>query len=86
MLLLIPVLWPIAQRLGIHITHFGMIVVIANVLGTMTPPVAVNIFACSSVTKLSVEDISKGELPFFIAMLLVFVAVVFIPSLSTFLL
>ena len=85
-LLLIPVLWPIAQRLGIHITHFGMIVVIANVLGTMTPPVAVNIFACSSVTKLSVEDISKGELPFFIAMLLVFVAVVFIPSLSTFLL
>jgi C4-dicarboxylate transporter DctM subunit len=85
-LLLIPVLWPIAQQLGIHITHFGMIVVISNVLGTMTPPVAVNIFACSSVTKLSVEDIAKGEMPFFIAMLLVFLAVVFIPALSTFLL
>lgn len=85
-LLLVPVLWPIAQQLGINIVHFGMIVVVSNVLGTMTPPVAVNIFACSSVTKLSVEDIAKGEMPFFIAMVLVFVAVVFIPPLTTFLL
>jgi C4-dicarboxylate transporter DctM subunit len=85
-LLLVPVLWPIAQQLGIHVVHFGMIIVVSNVLGTMTPPVAVNIFACSSVTKLTVEDIAKGEMPFFIAMLLVFMAVVLIPPLSTFLL
>lgn len=85
-LLLIPVLWPIAEQLRIHPVHFGMVVVIANVLGTMTPPVAVNIFACSSITKLSVEDIAKGELPFFVAMFLVFLAVVFVPALSTFLL
>lgn len=35
--LLVPVLWPIAQTLGVNIIHFGMIVCIANVVGTMTP-------------------------------------------------
>lgn len=42
--LMVPVLWPIAQAMGIHVIHFGMIVSISNVIGTMTPPVAVNIF------------------------------------------
>ena len=38
--LLVPVLWPIAQSMGIDVIHFGMIVCISNVVGTMTPPVA----------------------------------------------
>ena len=47
--LLVPVLWPIAQSMGIDVIHFGMIVCISNVVGTMTPPVAVNIFSASTV-------------------------------------
>ena len=84
--LLVPVLWPIAASLGISAIHFGMIVCISNVVGTMTPPVAVNIFSAASVTKLKMGDIVKGEVPFFIGYLLVFFAVVLIPVLSTFLL
>lgn len=84
--LLVPVLWPIAASLGISAIHFGMIVCISNVVGTMTPPVAVNIFSAASVTKLKMGDIVKGEVPFFIGYLLVFFAVVLIPALSTFLL
>ena len=84
--LLVPVLWPIAASLGISAIHFGMIVCISNVVGTMTPPVAVNIFSAASVTKLKMGDIVKGEIPFFIGYLLVFFAVVLIPALSTFLL
>ena len=34
--LLVPVLWPIAQSMGINVVHFGMIVCISNVVGTMT--------------------------------------------------
>ncbi|MGV2986640.1 TRAP transporter large permease [Vibrio sp. E150_011] len=83
--LLVPVLWPIANALGIDPVHFGMVVVISNVIGTMTPPVAVNIFACSSVTKLPMGDIAKGQLPFFVAFVMVFFLVVFVPELSTFL-
>ena len=83
--LLVPVLWPMANSLGIDVIHFGMIVCIANVVGTMTPPVAVNLFAAASVTKLKMEDIAKGQAPFFIGYLLVFLAVVFFPIVSTFL-
>lgn len=49
--LMVPILWPIAQSLGVGAIHFGMIVSLANVIGTMTPPVAVNIFSAASVTK-----------------------------------
>lgn len=83
--LLVPVLWPIASSLGINVVHFGMIVCISNVIGTMTPPVAVNIFSAASVSKLKMGDISKGEIPFFIGYLFVFFAVVFVPAISTFL-
>lgn len=84
--LLVPVLWPIASSLGIDVIHFGMIVSISNVIGTMTPPVAVNIFSAASVTKLKMGEIVKGEIPFFIGYLAVFFAVVFFQPVSTFLL
>ena len=84
--LLVPVLWPMAASLGIGVIHFGMIVCIANVVGTMTPPVAVNIFSAASVTKLKMGEIVHGQIPFFIGYLAVFFAVVFIPALSTILL
>ncbi len=80
--LLVPILWPVAQSLGVHVIHFGMIVSISNVVGTMTPPVAVNIFSAASVTKLSMGEIVKGEIPFFIAYLAVFFIIVFIPQVS----
>ncbi|MBS5283028.1 MAG: TRAP transporter large permease [Clostridiales bacterium] len=84
--LLVPVLWPMAASLGIDVIHFGMIVCIANVVGTMTPPVAVNIFSAASVTKLKMGDIVKGQIPFFIGYLAVFFAVIFIPAVSLFML
>jgi C4-dicarboxylate transporter, DctM subunit len=82
--LLVPVLWPIADSLGINVIHFGMIVCIANVIGTMTPPVAVNLFAASSVTGLRMEEIARGEMPFLIGYTGVFFLVVCVPWFSTF--
>ena len=81
--LLVPLLWPVAQSLGINVIHFGMIVSISNVIGTMTPPVAVNLFAASSVTKMSMGDIAKGEIPFFIGYTVVFFLIVLVPWFST---
>lgn len=82
--LLVPVLWPIASSLGINVIHFGMIVCLANVIGTMTPPVAVNLFAASSVTGLKMEEITKGEMPFFLGYTAVFFLIVLVPWFSTF--
>ena len=81
--LLVPLLWPVAQSLGVNVIHFGMIVSISNVIGTMTPPVAVNLFAASSVTHLKMGEIAKGEIPFFIVYCLVFFLIVFVPWFST---
>lgn len=83
--LMVPILWPVAKSLGIDPIHFGMIVSISNVIGTMTPPVAVNIFSAASVSKLKMGEIAKGQIPFFIGYVLVFFAVVFFPAISTFL-
>lgn len=81
--LLVPILWPMAHALGINIIHFGMIVCIANVVGTMTPPVAVDIFAAASVTKLDIGQIVKGEIPFFVSYVAIYWLVVLFPQLST---
>lgn len=83
--LLVPVLWPIAQSMGIDVIHFGMIVCISNVVGTMTPPVAVNIFSASTVSGLKMGDIAKAEIPFLIGYVAVFFLCVFSEGFCTFL-
>lgn len=83
--LLVPVLWPIASSMGIDVIHFGMIVCISNVVGTMTPPVAVNIFSASTVSKLKMGDIAKAEIPFLIGYVAVFLLCVFSKTFCTFL-
>ena len=83
--LLVPVLWPIAQSMGIDVIHFGMIVCISNVVGTMTPPVAVNIFSASTVSGLKMGDIAKAEIPFLIGYVAVFFLCVFSETFCTFL-
>lgn len=77
LLLLIPIMMPLAMSVGISPIHLGMIVTITNVVGCMTPPVAVNLFACSTFTGLPVESIAKGEMPYLITMTLVLMAIVF---------
>ena len=81
--LLVPVLWPIAKSMGIDVIHFGMIVCISNVVGTMTPPVAVNIFSASTVSGLKMGDIAKAEMPFLIGYVAVFFVCVFSEAFCT---
>ena len=87
--LLVPVLWPIAESMGINVIHFGMILCISNVIGTMTPPVAVNIFSAVQVTRsvreLKIGEISKAEIPFLIGYVAVFFLCVFSETFCTFL-
>lgn len=85
-LLIVPVLWPIASAMGINPIYFGMVITLGVEMGAMTPPVASNVFCVSSVTKLPVERILKGEIPFFIVMILLNFLVIFFPGLSTMLL
>lgn len=81
--LLIPLFLPIALSVGIHPLHLGMIVSLTNVIGCMTPPVANNIFACSTFTGLSLGRISKGELPYLVGFVTILFVIVFCPQLVT---
>ena len=81
--LLVPVLWPIAQVMGMTAVQFGLIVCVAGVIGAMTPPVAVNIFAACSISKLSIGQVTKGELPFFFGFVAVLLLIAVFPGLFT---
>lgn len=81
----IPVVWPAALKLGIDPLHFCMFIVIAVIGGQATPPYGVNLFAMSGLTGESVEDISKGAIPFIVALYIAMFLIILIPKLSTWL-
>ena len=84
-LLLLPLMFPVAQSLGINAIHYCIFATGALIIGSSSPPVAVNIFTAVSVTGLPMSRIIKGMLPFFIMMILTVLIYSFFPDLSTFL-
>ena len=84
-LLLMPFLYPISQQLGINPIHFGVMSSVALVIGTATPPVAVNIYTDMGVTKLPLARVVRGMMPFFLTMVFLTLLLLFFPQVSTFL-
>jgi C4-dicarboxylate transporter DctM subunit len=84
-LLTIPVVFPIAKALGVDPLHFGVLMTINVELGTITPPVGFNLYAVSGIGKISVDQVLRGVLPFFLAMLGFLFFMIFMPDLCTWL-
>lgn len=84
-LILVPVLAPIAEIFGIDQTHFAVMVIFNLMIGLLTPPVGLVLFVLSSVTQVPVTRVIKGVLPFFLPMLAVLLLITFVPALSTWL-
>ncbi|WP_411953989.1 TRAP transporter large permease [Alkalibacillus sp. S2W] len=84
-IILTPILLPIANSIGYDPVHFGIIMVVALAIGFITPPLGVNLFVSSGISGLSIEKISKAVIPFFFAMVFALIMIVFIPDLSTWL-
>ena len=84
-MVLVPILAPIAHSLGIDPIHFAMVVILNLTIGLITPPVGALLFVVSSAVKLRVGAIIREMPPFFIAHMIVLLLVTFIPSLSTWL-
>lgn len=83
--LLMPMMFPLSQTLGIDPIHFGVAVTFALTLGALTPPVAVNIFAMASVSKLPMGRIVKGEIPYALMAVISLILVILIPKITLFL-
>jgi len=84
-MVLVPILAPIAHSLGIDPIHFAMVVILNLTIGLITPPVGSLLFVVSSTVKLKVGEIIREMPPFFIAHLIVLLILTFVPSLSTWL-
>ncbi|ARK22029.1 TRAP transporter large permease [Sporosarcina sp. P26b] len=81
-IILTPILLPIATLVGFDPIHFGIIMIISLAIGFITPPVGVNLFVGSSISGVSMESLSKAIVPFIISMIFVLLVVSFIPGLS----
>src|SRR5512137_1882787 len=84
-MVLVPILAPVAQQVGIDPVHFAMIVIYNLTLGMITPPVGGVLFVVSAVTNVSLADLSRELKPFMIAHGLALLAITMIPTLSTWL-
>ena len=81
-LILTPILLPIAQAVGVDPIHFGIIMVVNLAIGFVTPPMGVNLFVASSMTDIPIIKIAKAALPFIICFLIALVFITFIPEIS----
>ena len=85
MLILIPILTPIAAQLGIDPVQFGVIFLLNLMIGTITPPVGIVLFITSKIADISFEAMSRAIVPWLIPLLLVLVALSLWPPLTTWL-
>jgi tripartite ATP-independent transporter DctM subunit len=81
-MILVPILAPVAFALGIDPTHFAMIVIFNLTLGMITPPVGGLLFVTAVATRVSMADLTRELPPFLLAHFVVLVLLTFVPELS----
>ncbi|HYD74580.1 TRAP transporter large permease [Ramlibacter sp.] len=81
-IVLAPILAPVAQHFGIDPVHFGLIMVVNLALGMITPPFGVNLFAACTVARVSLDRIVPHLLPFVLVVLGCLMIVTYFPALS----
>jgi len=79
--ILVPVLVPIAIKLGIDPVHFGLIMVLNLMIGLLTPPVGMVLFVLAKVSRLGFEDTVKAVMPWMIPLLTTLLIITFFPAL-----
>jgi C4-dicarboxylate transporter DctM subunit len=82
LIILTPILFPLAVKVGIDPIHFGLVMVLNLVIGLITPPLGVCLFIACSIAKITLEEITRAILPFLIAAIAVLFIVTYIPDLS----
>jgi TRAP-type transport system large permease protein len=82
-LILTPVLMPIIEKAGIDPVYFGVLFVLNNVIGLLTPPVGVVLNVACGVGKIGMEDIMKGIWPFLLIEVFILILLILFPSIVT---
>ncbi len=84
-LILAPILFPIAMQLGIDPVHLGIIMVVNLEIGMVTPPVGLNLFVTAGITKMTILEVVRAALPWLSVLVVFLVLVTYIPQISLFL-
>ncbi|HEY8520180.1 MAG TPA: TRAP transporter large permease [Gammaproteobacteria bacterium] len=81
-LILAPILFPIAMELGIHPVHLGIVMTVNLEIGLVTPPVGLNLFVTSGVAEMPVTAVIRAALPWLGVLLAMLAVVTYVPGLS----
>jgi TRAP-type C4-dicarboxylate transport system permease large subunit len=74
---------PIVEKAGIDPVYFGVLFILNNAIGLLTPPVGTVLNVVCGVSKISMEDIMKGVWPFLLVEVIVLIILILFPSLVT---
>lgn len=83
-LIFTPIFLPVAQQLGVHPVHFGLIMIANLCIGLCTPPVGTCLFVGCGVGKTTLAKVTRPLVPFFIAMIAALMLITYIPQISLF--
>ena len=83
LILLVPILVPVLNIVGIDLVHFGVLMTLNLMIGCATPPVGVSLFVVSHITETKVERLMRAILPFLVPPIIVLFLITYIPSLVT---
>jgi C4-dicarboxylate transporter, DctM subunit len=81
----IPIFVPIARQYGIDLVNFGVVMTLLIMIGNLTPPVGMCLYAVSSFSKIPIMDLAKEVWPYIIGILAVTILIAYVPQISTFL-
>ena len=81
-LIMAPILFPVAMKLGIDPVHFGIIMVVNMEVGMCHPPVGLNLYVASGITKMGITELTVAVWPWLLTMLVFLVVVTYWPALS----
>jgi C4-dicarboxylate transporter DctM subunit len=81
-IVLAPILAPVAQHFGIDPVHFGLVMVVNLALGMITPPFGVNLFAACTVARISLDRIVPYLIPFVLVILACLMVITYVPGIS----
>ncbi len=81
-LIMAPILFPIAMKLGIDPIHFGILIVVNMEVGMCHPPVGLNLYVASGITKMGITELTIAVWPWLLTMLVFLIIVTYIPAIS----
>jgi C4-dicarboxylate transporter DctM subunit len=81
-LIMAPILFPVAVALGVDPVHFGIIMVVNMEIGMCHPPVGLNLYVASGITKMGITELTVAVLPWLFTMLGFLLLITYVPQLS----